>query len=178
MAAAVVVTGASVAESDIVVHMSPVWRNNANFIIQADIREPATSRSWEQLWARQVGESRFIICCIPFFVYDLALDDEVRTATRDGRQFVVDEVVKPSGHYTFRAWFGSAERITSRDELPDLLKQLGAEFEWYSQNLVAIDASDDSHAQAIANLLADREHHGELVYETGRKAMSPGQSPE
>jgi hypothetical protein len=33
----------------------------------------------EQLWARQVGDRRFEICCIPFFVYDMALGDVVET---------------------------------------------------------------------------------------------------
>jgi hypothetical protein len=31
------------------------------------------------LWARQVGDRRFEICCIPFFLYDVALGDVVET---------------------------------------------------------------------------------------------------
>ena len=32
---------------------------------------------WEQLWGKEVGPQRCIVCCIPFFVYDVALGDEV-----------------------------------------------------------------------------------------------------
>ncbi len=85
-------------------HTEPVWRSRANFVIAADIASAPDKREWEQLWARKSADTRFEICCIPFFVYDLALGDEVET---DG-DHVLRRVVKPSGHFTFRVWFGSS----------------------------------------------------------------------
>ncbi len=49
-----------------------------------------------------------------------------------------------------------------------MLQDGGWLFEWSSRNLLAIDAEDEPSAQALADLLAEREARGALVYETGR----------
>lgn len=153
---------------DFVVHASPVNRERADFIINADIAEPDKPRRYEQLWVRQLGEARFELCCIPFFLYDVALGDEVETAPRDGRRYILARVLRPSGRFVFRAWFGSSTVAGAREELIGELTKAGRIFEWYSDNLLAIDAPDDAAAQALADLLAAREETGALVYETGR----------
>jgi hypothetical protein len=43
-------------------------------------------------------------------------------------------------------------------------------FEWYSENLLAIDASDPERAQELANVLVERQCQARLIYETGRTA--------
>ena len=55
------------------IHLEPAWRARANFIIAAEIGGTALRPEREQLWARQTDEFCFELCCIPFFVYDLAL---------------------------------------------------------------------------------------------------------
>ena len=47
----------------------------------------------EQLWARRVDDEHHEICCIPFFVYDLALGDTVEVDA----DHLVTRVVEPSG---------------------------------------------------------------------------------
>ena len=155
-------------ERDFVVHLSPVRRERANFIIDADIAEQGSPRRFEQFWTRQLGEARFEICCIPFFVYDLALGDEVETRAQGERLYVIERVVKPSGHYTFRAWFGDSTDPGARDVVIEAMRGLGSEFEWYSENLLAIDAADDERAQQVADFLHKHEQLGHLTYETGR----------
>jgi len=155
----------SVAEQDFVVHLSPVRRERSNFIIRADIREEGSPRRFEQLWVRKLEETRFEICCIPFFVYDLALGDEVEAGSR---AYVIERVVKPSGGYTFRAWFGDSRHVGARDELIGILGELACEFEWYSEKLLAVHAADDDRARQLADLLHEREQLGHLTYETGR----------
>jgi hypothetical protein len=135
-----------------------------------DIAEEGSPRRFEQLWVRQLADTRFELCCIPFFVFDLALGDEVETEPRDGRQYVLARVVAPSGGSTFRAWFGATEYEGARVKVVAALKAGGWRFEWYSENLLAIDAADAERAQALADLLAERERLGHLVYETGRTA--------
>lgn len=164
------------ADSDFVVHMSPVWRARANFVIRADIEEGDLPRRVEQLWARQLGAIHFEICCIPFFVYDLALGDEVETGAEGERRYVIERVVKPSGRYTFRAWFGDTSRPQARDEVIAELRALGSELEWYSNNLLAVDAASEELAQLAADLLYKREQSGDLVYETGRTGDKGGPS--
>ena len=154
---------------DTIVHEHPVWRERADFIIAAEIDPPsATARwRWEQLWARQVAKNRFRLCCIPFFIYDLALDDEVEAGEEAHRVYVVERVTKPSGRYTFRAWFHNSD---VRREVADELVRLGCLIEWRSVrgNLLAIDAASDSLARAAADFLWDREQRGQLTYEAGR----------
>jgi hypothetical protein len=141
------------------VHEAPVWRERANFIIGAPLPEEGRA---EQLWARQLGDERFEICCIPFFVYDLALGDVVET---DANHDVV-RVVERSGRFVFRVWFGEA--FHPRQEVADELAELGALLEWSSANLLAVDAADETHAEALAAYLAEQERAGRLMYETGR----------
>lgn len=89
------------------VHQRPVWRDRANFIIGAELTGTSDAKS-EQLWAKQLSDDTFEICCIPFFVYEVALGDVVQTAPAGGRRYMVEKVVRPSGRFVFRVWFGDS----------------------------------------------------------------------
>jgi hypothetical protein len=141
------------------VHDAPVWRDRASFVLGAPLREEGRA---EQLWARQVTDWRFEICCIPFFVYDIALGDIVETDA----QYDVVRVVERSGRFVFRVWFGDA--FHPRQGVADELAELGALLEWSSTNLLAIDARDEAHARMVADFLAQQENLGVLRFETGR----------
>jgi hypothetical protein len=154
------------AQQEFAVHQDPVWRERANFIIHAELPEKDRPKRFEQLWARQLGDDRFEVCCIPFFVFDLALGDVVATTPRDGRKYLVKRVVEPSGRYVFRVWFGQS--FHPRDEIASGLTALGSLIEWSSRNLLAVDVADAEHAQVVANFLMEREKAGHLIYETGR----------
>ncbi len=144
------------------VHQDPVWRDRADFIIGAEITGASLDVKTEQLWARRVDALRFEICCIPFFVYDIALGDVVETSS----DFLVRRVVESSGRFVFRVWFG--ESFHSRDEIAAQLVELGAVIEWSSPNVLAVDAADEELAKVISGWLLEREEQGQLVYETGR----------
>lgn len=64
------------------------------------------------------------MCCIPFALYDVALGDVVRARPEDTRKYVVKEVVKSSGRYVFRVWFG--ESFQPRGDIAHGLEVLGA----------------------------------------------------
>jgi hypothetical protein len=147
-------------------HNAPVWRNRANFVIAADIASSPEKREWEQLWARKISDARFEICCIPFFAYDLALGDEVET---DG-DHVLRRVVKPSGHSTFRVWFGQSTDPDDRTRVMEIVQRESFEHEWSSENLLAIDAPTQEAAQALADALAALQQEGRVTFETGRTA--------
>jgi uncharacterized protein DUF4265 len=153
-------------QQEFVVHQNPLWRERANFIINAELAETDRPRRFEQLQTRQLADHRFELCCIPFFVFDLALGDVVATSPRDGLKYVLEKVVKPSGRYVFRVWFG--QPFEPRDEIASELEALGSLIEWSSRNLLAVDAADGEHAQSVADFLMEREKAGHLVYETGR----------
>jgi len=146
-------------------HDQPVWRERANFIINAPLLEEGR---FEQLWTRQLSENQFEVCCIPFFLYDVALGDTVETAPQDGRQYVLSRVQKRSGRYVFRAFFERTQ-YRFRDSTVEALESLGALIEWSSPSLLAIDAEGPS-VQQVADLLQGLEQQERLVYETGKTA--------
>jgi len=141
-----------------VIHPEPVWRERADFIIGAPLPEGRA----EQLWARRVDGHLFELCCIPFFVFDVALGDLVET---DAGYEIVG-VVQRSGRSVFRVWFG--ESFRPRQQIADQLSDLGALLEWSSVNLLAVDADGTARAKVVADFLAEREGEGQLTYETGR----------
>lgn len=145
-------------------HSEPVWKDRANFIVNAELPEPDRL---EQLWTRQLSDNTFEVCCIPFFLYDVALGDVVETQPRGSRTYVLSKVVKPSGRYVFRVHFKN--RAIGRS-VADELAQLGTLLEWSSPSLLAVDAADDAHAQTVANYLHQGEREDRLLYETGKLA--------
>ncbi|MGH9151744.1 MAG: DUF4265 domain-containing protein [Acidimicrobiales bacterium] len=147
-------------------HEDPVWRDRSDFVIAAEIASEGADR--EQLWAKQLSEDTFEICCIPFFVYDVALGDVVQTAPAGGRRYIVQNVIRPSGRFVFRVWFGDS--FQPRREIADELEALGALLEWSSPNLLAVDAADEELAKVVSGWLLEREQQGHLVYETGKTA--------
>jgi hypothetical protein len=144
-------------------HVAPIWRDWMDFVFNAALPEDCAPKRFEQLVGRQVADTEFELCCIPFFLYDVSLGDVVATTS----DYVLDRVVKRSCRYTFRVSFGGKagpkDQITAELEL-----QLGALLEWYGANLLAVDASDGDVAQTIADYLQAREGAGQLVFETGR----------
>lgn len=77
-------------------HEAPAWKGRADFICLARIDD--TPR-WEQLWVRREEGGTFLVCCVPFFLYDLSLGDSVELDESN----IVNGVVKRGGHTTFRA---------------------------------------------------------------------------
>jgi hypothetical protein len=141
--AAAVVVGVQQTRDDVVVHMSPVWRAASNYIIRADIAKEGLSRTVEQLWAREVGQFEFELCCIPFFTYGLALGDRVSTKP----DLFLAEVTNPSGRGVVRVWLGSAP--DQRDQVLGIVQSLSLLFEWYSEDLLAIDTPTDEMHQSL-----------------------------
>lgn len=145
------------------IHNNPVWRDKADFIIAAYLGEKDSHNEWEQLWVRRLGERRFSLCCIPFFSYDLALGDEVET----DENYVVKTIVKASGQYTIRVWFGNSPGPDVKVEVLQKLEELELSIEWSSDNLLAISASNADQVREINNYLCERQRSGDLIYEAG-----------
>lgn len=143
-------------------HQSPIWRDRADFVFAAHLRTKNGKSEWEQLWGQKIGPRRFMLCCIPFFVQDVALGDEVETDA----DFVLQRVVRQSGHATFRVWFGGTDAVT-RQGLVREIEALSSLIEWSSDNLLAISIPI-AEAQRLADHLQLREREGVLQYETGR----------
>lgn len=105
-------------------HQDPVWRERSNFIFGANLAE---ENRWEQLWGRQVGNLQFEICCVPFFVYGMALGDVVETDD----DYMSIGVVKASNRAVFRVWFGGSSY--PKDEIETRVRELDGLVEWSSK---------------------------------------------
>ena len=152
---------------DVKVHVHPAWRDKADFMLNIKIDSEDGALRYEQLWVKQHGDDLFEICCIPFFLYDLALGDKVRVVEQDGRR-VFEGAIEASGHHTFRIWFGDTKDAAVREQVVQQLEQSGCAFEWFSEHLLSIDAENDEIAVMLAEYLMTCEEHGYLQYETGR----------
>jgi len=143
-------------------HQDPVWRSKSDFIIGIAVDPDDTNVSSEQLYARKIDDRHFELCCIPFFVYDLALGDVVETDVH----YTVSKVVTPSGRFVFRVWFGGSSY--PKHEITEALSAMGALLEWSSRDLLAVDALDEAHARDIHGFLLAHQDLGHLIYESGK----------
>lgn len=147
-------------------HGEPVWRDRADFIVNAALPEEGR---YEQLWCRQIADGTFEVCCIPFFLYDIALGDVVETSPQGERRYVLSRVRTRAGRYVFRAFF-ERRQYGFRERAVGALTSLGALVEWSSPSLLAVDARDAAHAQEIADYLQNQQRKDHLAYETGKTA--------
>jgi Domain of unknown function (DUF4265) len=148
----------------VAVHDEPAWRDKSDFIVRAFLGKKNGRNEWEQLWVARSDELIFVICCIPFFVFDLALGDKIET----NEYFTLLRVVSPSDNYTFRVWFGDSPSRIIREEVAQYVKKHLLVSEQSSENMIAISAGGVFQAQALANYLHDEQQAGRLMYETGR----------
>lgn len=150
------------------VHLHPVWRERADFILGARIPDVGDGQSyWEQLWGRRVSGNRYELCCIPFFLYDLALSDVVETGSepRSGHEHMLQRFTGRSGRRTYRVWFGDAPQHPPRLDVVAEVERLGCLWKPSSANLVAIDVATDAQEQAVEHALHRHFARGELIYE-------------
>jgi hypothetical protein len=149
-------------------HPRPAWGARADFAIQlrivtGDARLDNPPR-FEELVCQDLGEGFYRICCVPMFLYDLALGDVLKI--NDGE---LEGVAQESGQHTFRAYFGKAFMPFAREVLIDELATMaGVITEWFSNDLLGISAENDAVANELARWLETAMSRGQLQYETGR----------
>ncbi len=146
-------------------HSAPAWRDRANFIFAAYLGVKNERREWEQLWGHEVAPLRYILCCIPFFVNDLALGDEVETDD----SYTLKRVVKSAGQVTFRIWF-IRQTLEARQRMALEMEQMGAILEWSSENLLAVSISS-LREQEMADYLISYELINLIKYDTGKSII-------
>lgn len=146
-------------------HSEPVWRTRSNFVFRVPIESDERQRRWEQLWWNRTDNGRFILCCIPFFAYDLSLGDEVEV----DRQRENICIIKRSDQCTYRVWLGEGDSV-SRNVALALIVECRPLMEWSSYNLLALSVPMNDE-QPLADMLQRLENKGFLTYETGRSRL-------
>jgi hypothetical protein len=134
---------------------------DSNFVIQADLSDHGMPGRSEQLWTRQLAPHRFLMRSLPFFVYGVALNDEVETDER----FALKRVVQPSGHRLLRVASvrGADQRL--HEELHPLLEQLKLPHEWHGYGYVAVDVEPERNVDDLLERLQSWADEGFLAFE-------------
>jgi len=108
---------------------------------------------YENLWATPLGDDLYRMESIPFFIYDVSLNDIVNAKPDDAGKLQFLRVVGPSGNRTLRA---RKSPSFSENEAMDLLSQLealGCQVEILRQRVIAIDIPPRVDLKAIADFL-------------------------
>jgi hypothetical protein len=124
-------------------------------------------RTWEQLWCKQTGENTFVVCCVPFCLYDLALGDEVETSPPGFREYEFRRVLRPSGRRVYRVILPSCAPLGSDEDILQYLRENGYLWEHYSWRVIAIDADSCESAARLEAYLSEGELRGRWEYEQG-----------
>lgn len=149
------------------IHHHPVWRDRADAIVNAVVEHESTGDMQESLWARKLADGRYEICCIPFFIYDLALGDEVDTALDVAGKLVLRTVVERSGNQTFWLWFNEPYAREVWDRAYASAAGAGCPVEGYNAGLIAFSAASAGQAALVSEALKEEIDKGLLECVSG-----------
>lgn len=145
---------------DYKIHHHPVWRDRADAIVNAIIEHDKPGDMQESLWARKLTDDRYEICCVPFFIYDLALGDEVETTLDEAGKLVLRTVVGRSGNQTFWLWFNEPDGREVWDRAYSSAAQAGCPVEGYNAGLIAFSAASAGQAALVSEALKEEIDRG------------------
>ena len=161
----------TVSPDKIMAHVEPAWRAKANYAAYVQINdgnsEYESSYTHEQLALQKLEDGKFIVCCIPFLIYDVNLGDEISLEGVNIKKLV------DGNHYGFRLYLGDGRIDASF--LDDVIKSLiesGACVERsVDARLLSVDVDNERSARRLAGTLARWAEQGLIVeYETIRTA--------
>ena len=110
---------------------------------------------YENLRAEKKNEDLYVIKSIPYFIYNISIDDVVRVH-RDETDHVLcfSELVEPSSHKTIRVRTTDFTLDDERgDALLDAIEDFGCDLETLPPRLIAVDLPSESVAKAVTEFL-------------------------
>ncbi len=121
----------------------------------------------ESMWAKPIADDRYRLENVPFYAYGLNFHDIVR-ATADAPDTILEirEVVRPSGHHTFRCFFDAEISREQQLDYFDVLRPFGATVERADERLVALDLEPDGSYNDVYDQLMEWEAASVLSFET------------
>lgn len=126
----------------LVQHTSAVFGGIADSLLLCPINMESNVKASEQLWAKRIGQQHFRICCIPFYILGLSLDDEVSTTENNE----VATVRRKSGHRTLRIAIREGDHSDSDHEaVHSWIESARMQAEWDGPMYVVADLPDESH---------------------------------
>jgi hypothetical protein len=122
----------------------------------------------ENLWAASLGDGRYRIDNIPFYVYGISLNDVVRAEETDGR-LLFRSVVSHGGHSTYRILVKDSAGFddTGFTSLWRVLEELGCAREIAKRRWIAIDVPPATDVFSVYKILDAGEEQGIWTFEEG-----------
>jgi len=112
---------------------------------------------YENLWAEKSGADLYVIKSVPYFIYDISVDDIVRVETDNNDEVLCfSETIAHSNHATIRV--RPKEYTLSEPQGVSLLEKLkgfGVFVETLPPRLVAIDIPDCAHVEPLTRFLTE-----------------------
>jgi len=155
---------------DFKVHKYPVWKDRSNYIVQARVEHDEEREIREQIWARQIEDHTFEICCIPFFVFDLALSDIVEVSGAGPEKGLIQRVVQRSDHDTYWIYFNEKRWGNIQRSTESKIREI-ALFEWYGSDLLAVDVTPDQGLQVVRSLSSEIESSELMVVSSRTQSL-------
>jgi hypothetical protein len=144
-------------------HEDPARRGDHNYMARIDLTPFDLANTFEQLWLGEM-EGGYEVCCIPFWVYGLALGDLVRKNDRD----IIDGILQKSGHRVLRILFAApGPPLELRAVLADTLTNAGLASEWNGDRHVAIDVPEEAAMQPVFDIVYEEVQSGAAFWEWG-----------
>ena len=120
---------------------------------------------FEGVWATPLGEDRFRIDNVPFFVKAVANGDVVRAIKNSDGEFIFDEIVERGGHSTVRIF---VTEEGDREAIRLAIKELGCDSEAsHIKRLCSVDIPPSIPYKNIKKVLDAWEADGRIEYEEG-----------
>lgn len=128
----------------------------------------------ESLWAVSLGEDLYEIRNTPFHAYAINWGDVVRAPTDSDQIPQVQEVVKPSGHQTFRVLFNAELDHQTQDSILSSLETLDLSWEGCDDRFVALDVPPGANYDAVYDKLCEFQTNNLLGFETCEARVPSG----
>ncbi len=119
------------------------------------------------MWARPLGAELFEIQNIPFYAYDLNLEDVVVAVSPDPTlKPEIKRVLRRSGHRTLRIVFTKKQPVERQNAVLDSLAGPGVTFERANKTYIAIDVAPDGDYEKVCDQLQRLQKKRVIGYET------------
>ncbi|MGY4645192.1 DUF4265 domain-containing protein [Cellulomonas sp. URHB0016] len=150
---------------------SPPEGPGAHVLFDLAVQDGWPPVSGERVWAYELGDDRFRIDNVPWFVRDIAVGDVVLAHAPDpGSHPKFVRVLEPSDHITIRiVCFRSGPLAGELQPVIDAFTPYGIEAEGVTQHgLVALDVPPTAPLELVHRRLLDGAADGSWEWEEGR----------
>ncbi len=118
----------------------------------------------ENLWAVDLGEGRYRIDNIPFYVLGVSDGDLVAAVIEEDGRLVFSELVEASSNSTFRLFVSDEEEIS---KVRKMFRDLGCPSELVSRRFISLHIPGSVTMRPIASLIEQGEKDGRWEFEEG-----------